>query len=172
MKLAITSIAVVLLAGLAATAVFAKNCTVGIYAVIDRVTFEPEGSSPKLIRISGVFVVPVPWSSGNYKDPQRGYLYFRIRPGMEQATRKDLNELKAVAGTGQVVGFAEYWIPNPGDPSGNPHHSLVATVHAENSAASPDDYPLPNHKGIVRHGDETDPTFTLIAERLQKASRR
>src|SRR6266851_4702245 len=114
-----------------ATAAFAKNGTIGIYAVVDQVTFEPDGPSANLVRISGLFGVPVPMSSGEYRTPQRGYLYFRISPVMEAAIRKDWSELKAIAGTGQTVGFAFYWVPNPNDPSGNPHHSLEVRVHKE-----------------------------------------
>ena len=172
MKPAFVSVAAVLLLSLAPTAVFAKNVSIGIYGVIDRVTFEPDGTSPNLVRISGVFVVPVPVSSGQYKTPQRGYLYFRIRPGMEQATRNDWNGLKSVAGTGQVVGFAQYWVPNPDDPYGNPHYSLEVTVHPDNDAASADVYPLPNLKGIVQRADKGDPNFDKIAAQLQNALRR
>ena len=110
MKAAFASVAAVLLLSLAPAAVFAKNVSIGIYAVIDQVTFEPDGASPNLVRISGVFVVPIPMSSGDYRTPQRGYLYFRIRPAMEQASRRDWNQLKSIAGTGQVVGFAQYWV--------------------------------------------------------------
>ena len=172
MKPAFVSVAAVLLLSLTPTAVFAKNVSIGIYGVIDRVTFEPDGTSPNLVRISGLFVVPIPMSSGQYKTPQRGYLYFRIRPGMEQATRNDWNGLKSVAGTGQVVGFAQYWVPNPDDPYGNPHYSLEVTVHPDNDATSTDVYPLPNLKGIVQHGDKEDPDFDKIAAQLQKRLRR
>jgi len=69
--------------------VIAKNASIGIYAIVDQVTFEPEAGPPNSVRISGVFVVPIPLSSGNYRSPQRGYLYFRLTPGAEQATRRD-----------------------------------------------------------------------------------
>ena len=159
---------------LAATPAFAKNVSVGIYAVVDEVTFEPQGSAPNLVRISGVFVVPVPISSGLYRPPQRGYLYFRLRPGMEQAIRKDWSQLKAVAGTGQVVGFAQYWVwvpPNPNDRLSNMYHSLEARVRTEEDVAPPDEYPIPNAKGIVRHREPTDPDFDKIAAELKKAQR-
>ena len=172
MKPAFASVAVVLLLSLVTAAVFAKSGTIGIYAVIDQVTFEPAGPSPNFIRISGVLVVPVPMSSGQYRSPQRGYLYFRIRPAMEQETRKDWYELKSIAGTGQVVGFAQYWVPNPSDSYGNPHRSLEITVRTDSDATPPDIYPLPNPKGIVKHGDRDDPDFDKIAAQLQKLSHR
>jgi hypothetical protein len=64
--------------------VIAKNVSIGIYAIVDQMTFEPDDGSPNSVRISGIFVVPVRMSSGNYHRPQRGYLYFRIAPGTEQ----------------------------------------------------------------------------------------
>jgi hypothetical protein len=172
MQSSFISVAAVLLLSLTPTAVLAKHASIGIYGIVDRVTFEGDRTSPNLARISGVFVVPVPMSSGDYRTPQRGYLYFQIQPGMEQATRKDWNELKSIAGTGQVVGFAQYWVPNSDDPYGNPHHSLEVTVHPDNDSASPDRYPLPNLKGIVQHGDKGDPNFDKIAAQLQEALRR
>ncbi len=78
MRPALIFVALVSLFLLTTTSVIAKNATIEIYAVIDKVTFEPGDSSPAFVRISGVFVVPVPMSSGKYGSPQRGYLYFRI----------------------------------------------------------------------------------------------
>ena len=72
---------------LSATVVIAKHNpgkTIGIYAIVDKVVFEPDEKSPERIRIWGVFVVPVLMSSGHYKEPQRGYLYFRIAPSEEE----------------------------------------------------------------------------------------
>lgn len=171
MKPTLLLIASVLLVGLTTT-VIAKNGSIGIYAILDHVTFEPDGPSPDLVRIDGIFVIPVPMSSGAYMEtPQRGYLYFRIPHGMEQAVRKDWAELKTLAGTGQVVGFAGYWVPNPNDRYGNPHHSLEVHVHKDGESSSPDVYPLPNRKGIVKTADKDEPDFDKIAARLQKALR-
>ena len=51
----------------------AKNGNIGIYGIVDKVVFEPDGSSPERPQIWGLFVVPVPISSGLYKAPQRGF---------------------------------------------------------------------------------------------------
>src|SRR5882724_9007830 len=77
--------------------VLAKRCTIGIYAIVDKVEFEPDENSPERIRIWGVFVVPVAMSSGQYTTPQRGYLYFRIAPGMEQVAKQEWSDLKNLA---------------------------------------------------------------------------
>jgi hypothetical protein len=169
MRSGLTLFAGTLLLSLASTSLNAKNGSIGIYAVIDEVKLAPDGPTPNLIRISGVFVVPVPMSSGSYKAPQRGCISFRIPSGVEQAARKDWEELKSVAGTGQVVGFAQYWVPNPDDPNGNPHHSLEIIVRSDSDTAPPDVYPLPNPKGIVTYGDKDDPDFDKIAELLHRA---
>ena len=63
--------------------VIAKNAGIGIYAIVDGVTFEPDTGPPNFVRLSGVFAVPVPMSSGSYRSPKRGHLYLRIVPGME-----------------------------------------------------------------------------------------
>ena len=181
MKPALLLVAVsVILLSASLTSVLAKGTTVGIYAIVGQVKFEPNESSPNCVRISGVFVVPVRMSSGRYQKPQRGYLYLKIVPGAEQVTRNDWNELKAIAGSGSVVAFGDYWVPNPDDPHGNPHHSLEVTVHAEGeSGATPDVYPIPRPGGVkkaeaIGHNadcDHGDPDAEKIADQLQEAWR-
>ena len=166
--------AAVFLLLLPSNSVISKNVSVGIYGIVDHVTFEPEGDSPNFVRISGVFVVPVSLSSGSYRSPQRGYLYLRITPGIDQATRRDWSELKSFAGSGKVVGFGQYWVPNPNDPQGNPHHSLEVRVHAEGGGpAAPDFYPIPQPGGVMEvKGWEKnyDPDADKIAAQLRDAS--
>jgi hypothetical protein len=143
----------------------AKGGGVGIYAIVDNVVLEPDNTSPERVRIDGTFVVPIRMSSGGYARPQRGFLYFKTVPGRENAAKREWAALKSVAGTGEIIGFAYYWVPNPQDPGGNPHHSLEVTVHTNGGAASPDDYPLsfaevlPAENGIVKAGN---PAFDRI----------
>src|SRR5215469_7463167 len=157
--------------------VVAKTATVGIYAISDQVLFEPSGGLPKFARISGVFVVPVRMSSGSYQRPQKGYLYFRIAPGTEQATRKDWSALSILAGSGKVVAFGQYWVPNPDDSQGNPHHSLEVRVNAGGDSATPDIYPLPHPGGVMTadamvHDTNHDTNVEKIAVQLQAALNR
>jgi hypothetical protein len=157
--------------------VVAKSATVGIYAIIDQLVFEPTGGLPNFARISGVFVVPVRMSSGSYQRPQKGYLYFRIAPGTEQATRKDWSALSILAGSGKVVAFGQYWLPNPDDSQGNPHHSLEVRVNAEGDSATPDIYPLAHPRGVMTpdamvHDTNHDPNVEEIAAQLQAALNR
>ena len=124
----------------------------GIYAIVEKVVFEPSESAPQRIQIWGAFVVPVPMSSFQYTPAERGYLYFTIAPGREEITRKEWADLKAVAGTGQAVAFAQYWTPNPNDPSGNPHHALEVRVHKAGDSVVPDVYP--SGIGVVKMGNQ------------------
>src|SRR5262245_22370377 len=166
----LTSVCAVVALG--ATTAIAKRATIGIYGIVDRVEFEPSDDAPERILIWGAFVVPVPMSSGKYKSPQRGHLYFKIRPGMEQVVKQDWAELKVLAGSRRAVGFGQYWVPNPSDASGNPHHSLVVTVRDDAEGESPDVYPLPHARGIVKTGDLADPDFDQIIVQLQNVAAR
>jgi hypothetical protein len=150
---------------------FAKDNIVGIYGIVDRVVLEPAGSAPERVQIWGVFVVPMPMSSGDYKPPQRGVLYFSI-PGREESARKEWAELKTFAGTGQILGFTQYWVPNPKDPQGNPHKSLEVYVHQPQKLGSPEVYPL--GVGILKINDGQGPDFEkqIVAQLRDNAVRR
>ena len=151
--------------------VHAKRGSIGIYAIVDRVTFEPDEASPERIRIWGVFVVPVRMSSGEYKKPQRGRLYFRIAPAMErEIARQEWRKLKDLAGTGECIGFGQYWVANPADRFGNPHHSLEVRVYRDGDMSTPDDYPRPHSRGIVTTGDQNEPDFKSIVTELRNAA--
>src|SRR5690349_18141296 len=101
--------AAVVLASLATQAV--ASTRVAVYAIVDAIDFEPSSFEPERAWISGVFVVPVPISSGLHAEPARGHLYLSLDPSQAAATRADWEALRANAGTGRVVGFGEYWMP-------------------------------------------------------------
>jgi hypothetical protein len=90
----------------------------GIYAIVERVVFEPNERAPERVQVWGVFSLadggldrPLTTSA-----PARGYLYFKMpaatsgmaTPADVTTIRREWNDLKAVAGTGQVVGFGEW----------------------------------------------------------------
>jgi hypothetical protein len=155
---------------LTAQVLFAKNGNIGIYGIVDKVVFEPNEHSPQRIQIWGLFVVPVQMSSGEYKAPQRGVLYFELPPGRERAVRKEWIELSRMAGTGQAIGFTQYWVPDLNDPQGNPHMSLAVQVHRNGDFGSPDLYPL--ERGIVRTNDGNNPDFECIVTQLKENASR
>ena len=79
---------------------------VGIYALVDKVIFEPNEQSPERIQIWG--------SIATSRDPaaaKRGYLYFRapFPNDLRAAALKEWKDLKAVAGSGQAVAFGQHY---------------------------------------------------------------
>jgi hypothetical protein len=87
----------------------------GIYAVIDKVVFEPNEQSPERIQLWGVFA----FVSGSIKagtifedaPAQRGYLYFNMpadyTAAQKETVKKEWADLKSVAGTPQAVAFGD-----------------------------------------------------------------
>ena len=88
---------------------------IGIYGFVDRVVFEPNDAAPERIQVHGGFALAVPRSKSNqeYRDAERGYLYLKLRAGDEEICRKEWADLKAVAGTGQIVSFGSRWDTTP-----------------------------------------------------------
>jgi hypothetical protein len=87
---------------------------VGIYGIIERVAFEPNDRSPERIKVWGAFAYVDGGPGGHTISPaKRGYMYFKISPMTTDSTslravRAEWNDLKAVAGTGQAVGFGRW----------------------------------------------------------------
>ena len=110
---------------------------IAVYALVDKVTFEPNADKPERIRIAGVFI-----TSGQsydvYLPPQRGYLYFTLPAQNADLARHEWADLKSVAGTRQVVGFGSNW----GSVSGKVH------IQKTEDSASPDPFPMGN--GVVK----------------------
>ena len=111
---------------------------IGVYALVDKVAFEPSSDKPERIRISGVFIAAVetPDNSTVYTAPQRGYLYFGLPKRDEQLARREWDDLKSVAGTRQVVGFGSDW------------GTKVRVRKPNEEAKLPGDYPMGN--GVVK----------------------
>jgi len=78
---------------------------VGIYAIVDKVVFEPNGTSPERIQLWGAFAIAEGYGS-TYKKAERGYLYYKLNTDKANACRNEWSDLKSVAGTGQIVAFA------------------------------------------------------------------
>ena len=72
----------------------------GVYAKVDRVVIENETA-----QIWGVFAAAKPNDRNDYLPPLRGYLYFKPGPNVEM-TRNEWNDLKEVAGKGEIVAFS------------------------------------------------------------------
>ena len=85
---------------------------VGVYAMVQKVVFEPSENAPKTLQIWGVFV----WVDGGLKSPgpinlpQRGYIYFKLPEGATEASaaKKQWMDIKSVAGSNQIIAFGDW----------------------------------------------------------------
>jgi hypothetical protein len=125
---------VVCLAAVVLAGVAHASGPIGVYALVDKVTFEPNVDNPERIRISGVFITALetPDNSTVYSAPQRGYLYFRLPKGTEELARREWADLKSVAGKLQVVGLGASW------------GAKVHVWKTDTGAMTPEDYPMGN----------------------------
>ena len=96
--------AFVALFGVGATRALASN-PIGIYALVDKVVFEPSEANPERIQVWGAFAIAE--GGYTYKDAERGYLYYKVNPDKPTACHNEWADLKSVAGTGQIVAFGE-----------------------------------------------------------------
>lgn len=83
----------------------------GIYGIVEKVAFEPNETAPERIQVWGAFAyVDGARGQGLTVSPvKRGYLYFRMDPSQAEAIKKEWADLKAVAGTGQAIGFGQWF---------------------------------------------------------------
>jgi hypothetical protein len=109
---------------------------VGIYAVIDKVVFEPAADHPQRVQVFGAFSMAKPGEPTNFQPVQRGYLYFKLPndPAAAANTLKEWSDLKAVAGTGQAIDFWVFGF-NP-----DQYTDLPKVHKAAEKASDPDVY--------------------------------
>jgi hypothetical protein len=89
---------------------------VGIYGIVEKVTFEPDEAKAERLQVFGAFAYVDGGLSRSLgvSEAAKGYLYFRLPPANvtspEEMTtiRREWADLKAVAGTGQAVGFGNW----------------------------------------------------------------
>ncbi len=113
---------------------------VGIYALVDKVVLEPGEKSPERIQIWGAFAI-AKGSGDTYESAQRGYLFFKLKPGDEIVCKKEWADLKAVAGTRQCVAF------------GFRHADKGRVRKADEKAENPEVYPVAFGLTKVRETD-------------------
>ena len=113
---------------------------IGVYVLIDKVVLEPNQETPQRIQIWGAFALASKNDRDSYNDPIRGYLYFTCKAGRETTCVKEWTDLKAAAGTGQVIGFGGRDImPRP------------RLRKSADQPSDPDEYPI--NFGLVRMRD-------------------
>jgi hypothetical protein len=113
----------------------------GIYAFVDRVAFEPSDAAPERIQVWGGFALANTANRDDYHNAERGYMYFKLRPGDEEICKKEWADLKSIAGTRQIVAF--------GSRFAKPEPKLRK---ADAKPENPDVYPK-SWGGIVKTGD-------------------
>jgi hypothetical protein len=125
---------------------------IGIYAFIDRVVLEPNEKAPERIQLHGAFCFAK--RPGNlYGKPERGYLYYALDPEKPEVCRKEWADFKAIAGTGQIVGFASRY------------EDKGQVRKASERPAKADRYPLAWGLSKARRGDDYEPVRLLRAVR-------
>ncbi|HEY3136943.1 MAG TPA: hypothetical protein VGL29_13015 [Blastocatellia bacterium] len=103
---------------------------IGVYARVDKVVLEPNDAAPERVQIWGAFAIASKEDRSTYQPAKRGYLYYSVKPGKEDVCRKEWADLKAIAGTGRIVGFGGRELPQ----------SRVRK--ASDKPADPDVYPI------------------------------
>jgi hypothetical protein len=122
---------------------------VGVYTIVEKVTFEPNDTSPQRVQVWGVFAIATPPGDA-YTSPARGYMYFAAAPGQEAIAKKEWADLKSVAGTGQGVAFGGRYTR-----TGNQVEILRVSVRNRDAKPeNPDTYPIAN--GVTKINPATD----------------
>ena len=104
---------------IAALVPLAASGPLGIYAIVERVVFEPNETAPEQIQVWGAFAYADLGPNNQLlgaSPAKRGYMYFRLRPNAAttlsesqvELVRREWNDLKSVAGTGEAVAFGKW----------------------------------------------------------------
>jgi len=132
---------------------------VGVYAMVQKVVFEPSEAVPKTLQIWGVFV----WVDGGLQSPgpinlpQRGYIYFKLPDGATEASaaKKQWMDIKAIAGSNQIIAFGDWKYSGPFEDLFIPVTGGQEDVRVRKQAeapAKPIAYPI--KKGLMKIPDD------------------
>jgi len=122
---------------------------VGIYAMVERVVFEPSESAAKSVQIWGAFTPSVEPPRPTYKpeqaygEVQRGYVYLTCPADKSSMCAAEWSDIKSVAGKSEVVGFGTRW-----------GRTKIRVRPASEAPASPDTYE--SNIGVVKIGKYGD----------------
>ena len=137
MRHSIRGIAVALVAaGTLAIPVRASD-PLGVFCIVEKVVFEP-GDCPVRAQVWGACAVANP-RTGAFEPASKGYFYYSVPTGKEDVARAEWMDLKTVAGTGAIVGFAGRSMP------------AGRFRRVSEKPASPDTYPL--NTGVIKLQD-------------------
>ena len=94
--------------------VLSASGPIGVYAMIDKVVFEPNDQSPNRVQVWGAFAYVDGGTGGTtISEIQRGYMYFATDGPASAAVLNEWKDLKTVAGTGKAVGFGRWLYSGP-----------------------------------------------------------
>jgi hypothetical protein len=136
-----------LASALAAGSAARASDPIGGYLIVDKVVLEPSDTTATTIQIWGSIALAREFGGRTYSDPVRGYLYYRAPQGKEEVCRKEWNDMKKAAGTGQIIGFGSSF-----DLKG-----LGQVRKANEKPERPDTYPLANGLVKIEPGNERGP---------------
>ena len=139
------------LVGIGASRALASD-PVGIYALVDKVVFEPNETNPERIQVWGAFAIAEGYGY-TYKNAERGYLYYKANSEKPAACRNEWTDLKTVAGTGQIVAF------------GSRYTEKGKLRKKETKPENPDVYPLAMGLTKVKDRDDYEPLKQLAKMR-------
>ena len=119
---------------------------VGIYCLVTNVVLAPTELNPTTAQVwgscapsTGGYMEGEKFVPGWYETPRKGYLYYSLPKGQEDIAKREWNDFKKVAGTGDVVGFASrrqnvgrirLAAETPRDPDVYPVHNGVTKMNA------------------------------------------
>jgi len=100
-----------IVAVLAGVAHLTASGPLGVYGIVEKVVFEPGEAAAERIQVWGAFAYVEGGSAqGLTVSPaKRGYMYFRMDPAKADIITKEWADLKAVAGSGQAIGFGQWF---------------------------------------------------------------
>ena len=126
-----------------ATMVFAAGAArpmasnpVGVYAVVEKVVFEPAEGAPQRVQVWGAFAVADTRNNDDYTSPQKGYLYYSCPSNQDRTCANEWADLKSVAGKEAGVGFGGRFV------------AAGRIRKAAEPPSAPDVYPI--RMGVVR----------------------
>ena len=114
---------------------------VGVYGRVDKIVMEPNDQAPQRIQVWGAFAIAVPRNPYDYQPAASGYLYFTL-PANAELALKEWADLKAVAGTSQIVAFGTRW------------ECCARLRKADERPAAPDKYSM--NLGVTKINGRTD----------------
>jgi hypothetical protein len=103
---------------------------IGVFGKIDKAVLSPSEDAPETIQLWGSFCLADKKDRDSYQAPQKGYMLFKVPSEKAEVARKEWKDLKAVAGTGEIIGFGS-------------RYALNATVRkANDKPEKPEAYPV------------------------------